>query len=81
MLPAFHNEALTDFSVPENEAAFQVALERVKAEMGKTYPLVIGGEKIKGEAVFASTNPSISPSMQSTSPLRLPFPSSFVLDT
>jgi 1-pyrroline-5-carboxylate dehydrogenase len=58
MLPSFQNEPLTDFSISENEAAFQVSLERVKAETGKTYPLVIGGEKIEGEEVFTSTNPS-----------------------
>ncbi|KXK19437.1 MAG: putative delta-1-pyrroline-5-carboxylate dehydrogenase [Chloroflexi bacterium OLB15] len=58
MLPPYINEALTDFSKPENRAAFEEALRRVKAEQGKTYPLVIDGEVISSSETFASVNPS-----------------------
>src|SRR5690606_19908855 len=58
MLPPFQNEPLTDFSIPDNEAAFQDALNRVKSAIGQTYPLVIGGEAIYLDDVFPSVNPS-----------------------
>lgn len=58
MLPLYVNEALTDFSKPENRAAFEEALRRVKAELGRTYPLVIDGQAISTSETFASINPS-----------------------
>lgn len=58
MLPAFRNEPFTDFSRPENVEAFRAALDRVKAEIGQTYPLVIGGQRVSAEGVFPSINPS-----------------------
>ena len=54
----FKNESLTDFSRPENRQAQMEALEQVKRELGQTYPLIIGGEKITNKATFASRNPS-----------------------
>src|SRR5216684_1426411 len=54
----FKNAPFTDFTRPENRQAQMEALERVKRELGQTYPLVIGGEKITNEATFASRNPS-----------------------
>jgi len=58
MLPEFRNEPFTNFSVPENQAAFRAALAKVKAELGRTYPLVIGGERIELDSVFTSINPA-----------------------
>lgn len=58
MLPEFTNEPFTDFSQEANVKAFQSALDKVKAEIGKTYPLVINNEKITLDATFASVNPS-----------------------
>jgi 1-pyrroline-5-carboxylate dehydrogenase len=58
MLPPFQNEPMTDFSVPANQVAFHAALETVKASLGQTYPLVIGGERITLSDTFASVNPS-----------------------
>ncbi|RMG77807.1 MAG: aldehyde dehydrogenase family protein, partial [Chloroflexi bacterium] len=58
MLPPFKNEPLTDFSDPKNRSAFQTALDKVKSEIGQTYPLVIGGERIELEDTFASINPA-----------------------
>src|SRR5581483_3634279 len=57
-LSEFRNEPLTDFSKPENRAAMEAALEKVKGEFGREYPLVIGGQRISGLKTFESTNPS-----------------------
>ncbi len=54
----FKNQAFIDFSNPDNRQAQMDALEQVKRELGKTYPLIIGGEKITNTATFASRNPS-----------------------
>jgi 1-pyrroline-5-carboxylate dehydrogenase len=58
MLPEFRNEPFTDFTTPENQAAFRAALTKVKAELGRTYPLVINGQDIQAETVFTSINPA-----------------------
>ena len=42
----FRNEPFTDFSKDENAQAMRAALEKVKSELGREYPLVIGGERI-----------------------------------
>src|SRR5215831_19717201 len=54
----FSNEPLTDFSKEENAQAMRVALEKVKSELGREYPLVIGGERIKTGATLDSINPA-----------------------
>ena len=58
MLQPFRNEPFTDFSQPENAKAFQAALDLVKSEIGRTYPLVIGGERIMLDETFPSLNPA-----------------------
>jgi len=58
MLPLFRSEPFTDFTKPENQAAFRAALEKAKSEIGRTYPLVIGGEEIMVDDMFPSINPS-----------------------
>lgn len=57
MLPEFRNEALTDFTRPENRAAMEAAINKVKSELGKKYPVVIGGERIFTDDTFDSINP------------------------
>jgi len=57
-LPEFRNEALTDFSRPENKSAMEAALEKVKREQGRTHPLVIGGQRITGLPTFDSLSPA-----------------------
>jgi 1-pyrroline-5-carboxylate dehydrogenase len=54
----FESEPLTDFTQPENEAAFEDALARVRVQFGGRHPLVIGGEEITTDATFPSTNPA-----------------------
>ena len=57
-LPEFRNEALTDFSTPENKAAMERAIAKVSGEIGGTHPIVIGGERITDLDTFTSTNPA-----------------------
>src|ERR1700743_1476850 len=56
--PEFTNEAFVDFSRPENKAAMEAALAKVKAEFGREYPMYIGGEKVYTTGKMTSTNPS-----------------------
>jgi RHH-type proline utilization regulon transcriptional repressor/proline dehydrogenase/delta 1-pyrroline-5-carboxylate dehydrogenase len=54
----FRNEPLVDFSREEDRRAMQAALEQVKTQLGKSYPLVIAGREVKNEATLDSLNPS-----------------------
>ncbi len=58
MLPAFKNEPFTDFSLSENKDKMVSALERVHSDFGKTYPLVIDGNRVNAQETFTSINPS-----------------------
>jgi 1-pyrroline-5-carboxylate dehydrogenase len=58
MLPPFRSEPYTDFTKPENQAAFRAALDKVRSELGRTYPLNIGSEEIMSDDMFPSINPS-----------------------
>src|SRR5580765_728026 len=57
-LPEYRPTPVTDFNRPENQAAFEKALATVRASLGKDYPLVIAGERAKGEKTFESRNPA-----------------------
>src|SRR2546429_2880602 len=54
----FRNEPLTDFSKQENAQAMRSALEKVRSELGREYPLVIGGERLTTDAKLESINPA-----------------------
>ncbi len=54
----FTNEPLTDFSKPENRVGMEAALKKVAGELGREYPLIIGGEKIHTPEKIRSINPS-----------------------
>src|SRR5438270_7472987 len=54
----FKNAPFTDFTKEENRQAQMQALEQVKSELGRTYPLLINGQKITTKDTFASVNPS-----------------------
>ena len=58
MVSEFRNEALTDFSKEENARAMREAIEKVRGELGRDYPLVIGGERIMTGRTFESFNPA-----------------------
>ncbi|HLM56954.1 MAG TPA: L-glutamate gamma-semialdehyde dehydrogenase [Pyrinomonadaceae bacterium] len=54
----FRNEAFTDFGVEENARQMREALERVRGELGREYPLVIGGERVTTGDLLESLNPA-----------------------
>ncbi|MBI1258322.1 MAG: L-glutamate gamma-semialdehyde dehydrogenase [Chloroflexi bacterium] len=58
MLPPYQNEPVTDFSRPEAQAAFKPALESIKNDLGKTYPLIINNEAVYLDQTFPSINPA-----------------------
>ena len=58
MASEFRNEALTDFSQEENARAMREAVERVRGELGREYPLVIGGERVTSGQTLESYNPA-----------------------
>ncbi|MCP8969939.1 L-glutamate gamma-semialdehyde dehydrogenase [Ectobacillus ponti] len=55
--PTFKNEPFTNFALEENKLAMQAAIAKVKQELGKKHPLVIGGEKVFTEEQVVSVNP------------------------
>ena len=57
-LSPFQSEPSLDFAVPANRADFAAALARVRDELGRTYPLVIGGQRVETGEVIESYNPS-----------------------
>src|SRR5688572_16518559 len=57
VMDEFRNEPFTDYSVPENAAAMTAAIEKVRSELGREYPVVINGEKITLPSKFQSINP------------------------
>jgi 1-pyrroline-5-carboxylate dehydrogenase len=57
-LPAYAPTTYIDFTVPEPRVAFEKALAQVRAEFGREHPLVIGGERLKGNGTFETRNPA-----------------------
>ena len=58
MLPEYAPTTYVDFTRPEHKAAFEKALDSVRAQLGQEHPLVIGGERLKGSGTFTSINPA-----------------------
>lgn len=58
MTDDFKNEPFTDFSTPENKAAMEAALEKVRGELGREYTSIINGDKVTLESKFESRNPA-----------------------
>jgi 1-pyrroline-5-carboxylate dehydrogenase len=54
----FKNEPATDFSKPENQKAIKAAIEKVRSELGREYPLVIGGKPATTADKIRSINPA-----------------------
>jgi 1-pyrroline-5-carboxylate dehydrogenase len=57
-LDEFRNEPFTDFSDPANAALMTAAIEKVRSELAREYPIVINGEKIALDHKFNSYNPA-----------------------
>jgi 1-pyrroline-5-carboxylate dehydrogenase len=58
MVSEFRNEPFTDFSKEENAQAMREAIEKVRGELGRDYPLVIGGERVMTGRTFESMCPA-----------------------
>ncbi len=54
----FRNEPATDFSQPENAQAMRAAIEKVRSQLGREYPLIIGGKPVMTQAKLKSINPA-----------------------
>src|SRR5579863_8122010 len=54
----FTNEPVNDFRDPADAAAMKAALESVRQDFGREYPLVIGGRKIETSKKIRSLNPA-----------------------
>jgi 1-pyrroline-5-carboxylate dehydrogenase len=57
-LPEYAPTTYVDFTRPEHRAAFEQALATVRGQLGQEHPLVIGGERLKGDRTFESRNPA-----------------------
>jgi 1-pyrroline-5-carboxylate dehydrogenase len=54
----FRNEPFTDFTKEENAQAMRDAIQKVREQLGREYPLVIGGERIATGDLLESYNPA-----------------------
>jgi 1-pyrroline-5-carboxylate dehydrogenase len=54
----FTNEPFTDFKSPASDQAMRSALALVAGQLGRTYELIIGGERIQTAGKIASVNPA-----------------------
>ncbi len=55
---SFVNEPMIDWSHPENVRRMHAAIEKVRAELGREYDLVIGGRRVKTDDTATSVNPA-----------------------
>lgn len=58
MVVPYTHEPFTDFGEEKNRNALLQAIKEVEADMGKEYPLIIGGERIMTEEKIVSVNPA-----------------------
>ncbi len=54
----FRNEPLTDFSKKSNIEIQKKALASVNKQLGKTFPMVVDGKKLRSDGRIVSYNPS-----------------------
>jgi len=58
MKPPFKNCEVYDFRDERLKGEMEAAIAKVESEAGREYDLVIGGERVKGEGLLKSINPS-----------------------
>ncbi|MEC0242848.1 L-glutamate gamma-semialdehyde dehydrogenase [Paenibacillus dokdonensis] len=58
MRSEFRNETFVNFKEAHNNVEYDAALKKVEAELGKEYPLIIGGERIRTDHKISSINPA-----------------------
>ncbi|MBN2696012.1 MAG: L-glutamate gamma-semialdehyde dehydrogenase [Bacilli bacterium] len=54
----YRTEPLTDFTKPENREKYMAAIKQIEAELGQTYPLIIGGRSVFTKEHYISMNPA-----------------------
>ncbi len=54
----YRPEPIETFQTPESWESMRAALSFVRLQLGRSYPLVIGGEKVDTKNTITSTNPS-----------------------
>jgi 1-pyrroline-5-carboxylate dehydrogenase len=54
----FVNEPITDYRKPENLRGMRDAIEKVRAQLGREYDLVIGGKHVRTKDKIVSINPA-----------------------
>ncbi len=57
-LSPFKNMTYLDFSDPEVRKKMEEAIDKVRGEFGREYPMIIAGREVKIDAKFNSYNPS-----------------------
>ena len=57
-IDGFRNEPYYDWSDPDNVERMERAIEKVRSELGQTYPLIVDGEEIHQGATKDSVNPA-----------------------
>ncbi len=57
-LPPYKNEPYLDWSDESNQNVMRAALQKVEGELGKSYPLVIGGKPVETDGEIPSVNPA-----------------------
>lgn len=58
MLMPYQVEPYEDFAIPSNREKMEAALKKVESELGREYPLIIGGKEVKTKDRIVSINPS-----------------------
>ena len=58
MFEPFINEPYSDFSIEENAASYLRAIEVVRSQLGRHYPLIIGDRSIDTDDHIESVNPA-----------------------
>ena len=57
-LPRFENEPFADFTKESVRKAFIDAVAQVRAQLGREYPLIIGGKEVRTSDTLPSVNPA-----------------------
>jgi RHH-type transcriptional regulator, proline utilization regulon repressor / proline dehydrogenase / delta 1-pyrroline-5-carboxylate dehydrogenase len=57
-LKPFNNEAMVDFTRADHRAEFPKQIAEVRKQLGRTYPLFIGGKELKTADTIPSVNPA-----------------------
>jgi RHH-type proline utilization regulon transcriptional repressor/proline dehydrogenase/delta 1-pyrroline-5-carboxylate dehydrogenase len=57
-LPRFENEPFADFTRESVRTAFTEAISTVRSQLGKEYPLIIGGREVRTDDTLSSVNPA-----------------------